>query len=63
MGGAGGTPYPGLPELFVLRKTHVTSSPSLRSIAFGGLPSLQTAGVNVQSGVGAWTMEYTPVSS
>ena len=56
-------PIPPLVELFVLTKTHVTSSPSLTSIAFAGLPSLQTAEVRFQSGLGAWTIEYTPVSS
>ena len=64
-GGDGGviTPIPPLAEVFEATTTHVTSSPSLTSIAFGGLPSLQTAEVTFQSGVGAWTTEYTPLSS
>ena len=49
--------------IFVLTKTQVTSSPSLTSIAFGGLWSLHELEVDVQSGVAVWVTEYTPGSS
>jgi hypothetical protein len=47
---------------FVLTKTQVTSSPSLTSIAFGGLWSLHELEV-VQPGVAVSVTEYTPESS
>jgi hypothetical protein len=48
---------------FVLTKTQVTSSPSLTSIAFGGLRSLHELEVDVQPGIAVSVTEYTPGSS
>jgi hypothetical protein len=60
-------PPPGLGEAletsFVLTKTQVTSSPSLTSIAFGGLRSLHELEVDVQPGIAVSATEYTPGSS